>query len=187
MRTQGALLGAVVVLLAASSHAAEYVIDVPASAVASVEGAAGRSWKRFHAALPSQASTVRVDGAFLDVRVSAASVLDASSALVPIVEVAEYSEPEGERTSFVAADKVASRLPVRAGTSRVVRLDVTHVVRSAIARGETSFDFVLGAVTEGATGSFTIDTLDERGGKARLSVIYQPRFGNRASEIRPSE
>lgn len=186
MRTHWTLLGTVVVLLAASSaFAGQYVIDVPAGAVESVEGAAGRSWKRFHAALPSQARAVRIDGAFLDVRVSAASVPDASSTIVPVVEVAEYSEPEGEGTSFVAVDKVASRLPVRPGTSRVVRLDVTDIVRSAIARGEPSVDFVLGAVTEGAAGSFTIDTLDERGGKARLSIIYQPRFGNRASEVMP--
>lgn len=186
MRTEGILLTTVLFLMAApSARAGQYAIDVPAAALVSVEGTAGRSWQRFQVEFPAQASTVRIDGAFLDVRVSAASLPDARSAIVPIVEIAEYSEAEGEGTTFVAVDKVVSRLPVRAGTTRVVRLDVTPLVRSATARGALSVDLVLGAITEGATGSFAIDTLDESGCKARMSIIYQPRFGSRASERCP--
>jgi hypothetical protein len=161
---------------ASPANAGHLVIDVQPNAVSSVGGAGGRAWQRMQVELPPLVENARVDGVFLDVEILSLDSPTEENMGTPVFEITGISS-DSDATSFASIETVACRIPVAAGTSRVVRLDVTDFVRGAIDRGEGMVGFMVGALSERAAGSFAID----RGSQApTLTVIFQPRHGDRA-------
>lgn len=143
-----------------------------------VNGPGGRSWHRLTIAFPIEYRSVRIDGALLTI-VPSVSSADSRATL----ECAHFEIANDEDIELVPGPSILARRLVRKGVSVPVTFDVTDLVRGAAARGDRTIELVVGALSDAASGEFSLGTLETSNSKAALRVIFQRRFGNRASEI----
>jgi len=131
---------------------------------------------------PEMLKGKRIDTVLLELYVDASLATDAAAGDIPVVDVAPLSSAYS-RAEAVSLDveAVVSR-PVRVGENRRVAVDITDLAKGWMSGARANHGLVVGALTGTKAGRFALrDGTLGSGVKARVTIFYQNRFGNRVS------
>jgi hypothetical protein len=143
-------------------------------------------------ALPDDMAGKRLDGVFLEFAVDAAPLSLEDSVASPVVGVFPLSEAfvgrgsgdgPGQDADPVFESTVPSVRPVRVGVNRVLKMDITDIVKGWMNEPESNHGLVIGALTGPEVGIVALkDELPGSESAIRVTFLYQNRFGDRISE-----
>jgi hypothetical protein len=132
----------------------------------------------------------RLDSVLLEFAVDASPmILEDSTVVVPVVGAfpltATYTGGgvgNGRDSAPVFNSAVPSARPIATGENRLVRMDVTDIVKGWMANPSSNHGLVIGSLTGPEAGAVTMrGALPGSESAVRLTFFYQNRFGGRVS------
>ncbi|HEX6790872.1 MAG TPA: hypothetical protein VF247_06150 [Candidatus Krumholzibacteria bacterium] len=175
-------------LVAGTASAKNITVTLPMSSVDSYANDRG-SYYAVSVSVPADVIGKRLDTVLLEFAVNATATED--SAATPVVGVyplkrnadGGISDAAGRIDTSAFEAIVPSARPVACGENRIVRVDITDIVKGWIKDPSSNHGLVFGSLTGPSVGTVTLkDQLPSSDGAIQLTFFYQNRFGDRISE-----
>jgi hypothetical protein len=133
--------------------------------------------------IPSEVVGNRLDAVVLEFAVEATASSEADSVATPEVGVFPLTQAfnDGPETPMFE-DAVPSVRPVALGANRVVRMDITDIVRGWMNQPSSNHGLVVGSLTGPEVGTVTLkETIPDSEAAIRVTFYYQNRHGEAMS------
>jgi hypothetical protein len=132
--------------------------------------------------LPAVLAGKRIDTAVLEFYVDAGLKAEVADGEVPVVDIAALTGAYDSAKPLALDAAPAASRHVRVGENRRVAVDITSLVKAWQTGTKENHGIALGALTGTRSGTFALrDGTLGSGVKARITIFYQNRFGNRVS------
>lgn len=162
-------------------------ISIPIDDVDVHEGSRGEFYL-VSVPIPADAAGKRIDSVVLEFAVDVAALSPEDSGAAPAVGVYPLTRPfsggagEGMDAPLFESN-VSSVRPVTIGKNRIVRMDITEIVKAWVSDPSSNHGLVIGSLTGPEVGTVTLrDVLPDSDSAIRVTFVYQNRFGDRISE-----
>lgn len=155
----GFAITVVTLVLGGTALAAVQTVSVPAGAITERTTADGSTYYQIALDLPPTVQSVRHAWLHLRLDVSSTSV-DGFQDPAPMLEVYGLKGELSRDPSPEALEKTRLPMsrPVAAGTNRLVKIDITEIVRAIVADPSTDYGVVVGSVTTASNGVFALQS-----------------------------
>jgi len=181
------MLGACAFLaLGGLAHAKNATVSIPIGAVEVKSGERGNFYI-VSVSIPNDVAGKRLDRVLIEFAVDATPTSLEDSVASPAVGVFPLTQTyagegiggaPGIDASPVIESAVPSVRPLMTGENRLVRMDITTIVRGWVANPSSNHGLVIGSLTGPEVGTVTLkDELPRSDNAVRVRFFYQNRFG----------
>jgi hypothetical protein len=164
-------------------------VAIPMGEVGEHAGARGEFYV-VNVSIPGDIAGKRLDSVFIEFAVDATFLSLEDSVVSPVVGVyplrqsfsGGVGDAPGHGAEPVFESVVPSARPIHLGENRVLRMDVTDIVKGWMDEPTSNHGLVIGALTGPEVGRVTLrDTVPGSDHAVRVTFFYQNRFGDRIS------
>lgn len=177
--------------LAGAAVAKNVTVSIPMSAIQARSGERGDFYV-VNVAVPDEVVGKRLDTVVVEFAVDVSPLAAEDTLATPLVGVypltREYTDGVGGEGSAARVDpaayedNVSSARPVVVGQDRVLRFDITDIVKGWMREPTSNHGLVIGSLAGPTVGSmYLMDDARGSGAALRVTFFYQDRFGGRVS------